>query len=71
MKTQLDRAKDGEITQEMKEAAIYDDVSPEFIRDGIANGHIVIYGNPQRKSRVIGIGQGPQNKDKCKYRDFP
>ena len=62
MKTQLDRSRDGEITQEMKEAAVYDDVSPEFIRDGIANGHIVIYGNPQRKSRVVGIGQGLRTK---------
>ena len=62
MKTQLDRARDGEITQEMKDAAVYDDVSPEFIRDGIANGHIVIYGNPQRKSRVVGIGQGLRTK---------
>ena len=62
MKTQLDRARDGEIRQEMKEAAVYDDVSPEFIRDGIANGHIVIYGNPQRKSRVVGIGQGLRTK---------
>ena len=62
MKTQLDRARNGEITQEMKEAAIYDDVSPEFIREGIANGHIVIYGNPQRKSRVVGIGQGLRTK---------
>ena len=62
MKTQLDRARDGEITQEMKEAAVYDDVSPEFIRDGIANGHIVIYGNPQRKTRVVGIGQGLRTK---------
>jgi phosphomethylpyrimidine synthase len=62
METQLDRARDGEITQEMKEAAVYDDVSPEFIRDGIANGHIVIYGNPQRKSRVVGIGQGLRTK---------
>ena len=62
MKTQLDRARDGEITQEMKEAAVYDDVSPEFIRDGIANGHIVIYGNPQRKSTVVGIGQGLRTK---------
>jgi len=62
MKTQLDRARDGEITQEMNEAAVYDDVSPEFIRDGIANGHIVIYGNPQRKSRVVGIGQGLRTK---------
>ncbi len=62
MKTQLDRARDGEITQEMKEAAVYDDVSPEFISDGIANGHIVIYGNPQRKSTVVGIGQGLRTK---------
>ncbi len=62
MKTQLDSARDGEITQEMKEAAVYDDVSPEFIRDGIANGHIVIYGNPQRKSTVVGIGQGLRTK---------
>ncbi len=62
MKTQLDRARDGEITQEMKEAAVYDDVSPEFIREGIANGHIVIYGNPQRKSTVVGIGQGLRTK---------
>ena len=62
MKTQLDRARDGEITQEMKEAAVYDDVSPEFIRDGIANGRIVIYGNPQRKSTVVGIGQGLRTK---------
>ncbi len=47
MKTQLERARDGEITQKMREAAEYDDVSPEFIRDGIAKGRIVIYGNPQ------------------------
>ena len=62
MKTQLDRAREGEITPEMKEAAVYDDVTPEFIRDGIANGHIVIYGNPQRKSKVVGIGQGLRTK---------
>jgi phosphomethylpyrimidine synthase len=62
MKTQLERARDGEITQEMQEAAKYDDVSPEFIRDGIAKGRIVIYGNPQRKSRVVGIGQGLKTK---------
>ncbi len=62
MKTQLDRAREGEITPEMQEAALYDDVSPEFIRDGIAKGHIVIYGNPQRKSRVIGIGNGLRTK---------
>lgn len=62
MKTQLDLAREGTITAGMKEAAVYDDVTPEFIRDGIANGTIVIYGNPNRKSRVIGIGQGLRTK---------
>ncbi len=62
MKTQLDLAREGVITENMKEAAIYDDVTPEFIRDGIANGTIVIYGNPNRKSRVIGIGGGLKTK---------
>jgi phosphomethylpyrimidine synthase len=62
MKTQLDRAREGEITPEMKEAAVYDDVTSEFIRDGVANGHIVIYGNPQRKSKVVGIGSGLRTK---------
>ncbi|MCF6148530.1 MAG: phosphomethylpyrimidine synthase ThiC [Candidatus Kuenenia sp.] len=62
MKTQLELARDGIITDAMKEAAAYDDVSPEFIRDGIAKGHIVIYGNPNRKSRVVGIGKGLKTK---------
>ena len=62
MKTQLDLAREGAITEQMKEAAAYDDVSPEFIRDGIANGTIVIYGNPNRRARVIGIGKGLKTK---------
>ncbi len=62
MKTQLVRARDEEITQAMKAAAKYDDVSPEFIREGIAKGQIVIYGNPKRESRVIGIGKGLRTK---------
>ena len=38
MKTQLELAREGIITEAMKEAAAYDDVSPEFIREGIAKG---------------------------------
>ncbi|MCF6158738.1 MAG: phosphomethylpyrimidine synthase ThiC [wastewater metagenome] len=62
MKTQLELAREGVITDAMKEAAVYDDVSPEFIREGIAKGQIVIYGNPHRKSRVVGIGKGLRTK---------
>lgn len=62
MKTQLELAREGVITEQMRQAADYDDVSPEFIKDGIANGTIVIYGNPNRKSRVIGIGKGLKTK---------
>ena len=62
MKTQLERAREGEITPQMEEAAGYDGVCPEFIRDGIARGWIVLHGNPHRKSRVVGIGKGLRTK---------
>lgn len=62
MKTQLELAREGIITEAMKEASAYDDVSPEFIREGIAKGQIVIYGNPNRKARVVGIGKGLKTK---------
>ncbi|MBI5308937.1 MAG: phosphomethylpyrimidine synthase ThiC, partial [Planctomycetes bacterium] len=62
MKTQLEIAREGIISDAMKEAAVYDDVTPEFIREGIAKGQIVIYGNPNRKARVVGIGKGLRTK---------
>ncbi|MDO8136345.1 MAG: phosphomethylpyrimidine synthase ThiC [Candidatus Brocadiales bacterium] len=62
MKTQLERARVGEITPQMEEAARYDDVCPEFIREGVAKGNIVLYGNPHRTSRVVGIGKGLRTK---------
>lgn len=62
MKTQLERARQGEITPEMEEAASYDEVCPELIRDGVAKGCIVLYGNPHRKSKVVGIGKGLRTK---------
>ncbi|HHT9126377.1 MAG TPA: phosphomethylpyrimidine synthase ThiC [Candidatus Brocadiia bacterium] len=62
MKIQMEVARKGEITSAMEEAAKYDNVCPEFIRDGIANGTIVISGNVHRKSRVVGIGKGLRTK---------
>ena len=67
MKTQLEMARNGEMTSAMEEAARYDDVCPEFIRDGIVNGTIVISGNVHRKSRVVGIGKGLRTKVNASY----
>src|SRR5574340_1839049 len=62
MKTQLELAREGILTEAMKEAAAYDDVTAEFICEGITKGQIVIYGNPNRKARGIGIGKGLKTK---------
>ncbi|MCP4022320.1 MAG: phosphomethylpyrimidine synthase ThiC [Desulfobacteraceae bacterium] len=63
MKTQLEQAKDGIITQEMKMVALNEGLSPQFIREHTAKGQIVIPCNPKRKNqKVIGIGKGLRTK---------
>ncbi len=56
--TLISSAKRGIITEEMKKVAIKERVSPEFIRDGIADGRIVITKNAGRNIEPIGIGEG-------------
>ena len=52
--TQLEQARRGIITPEMKEAALYDDhVTAEFIAEGIKAGNIVIPHNVNRKFKTI------------------
>jgi len=56
--TQLERAKRGEITPEMKEAASAESVEAEFIRENVAAGRIVILANKnrgQKKTCAIGV----------------
>lgn len=57
--TQLLRALKGVITPEMEQVAAKEKVTPEFIRQGVAEGTIVIPSNKQRKNVVpTGVGKG-------------
>lgn len=61
--TQIDHAKRGEITPLMKTVAEDEGLSPEYIRNGVASGTIVIPSNSKNHSkRCIGIGKGLRTK---------
>lgn len=61
--TQLEHARKGIITDKMKETALGEGVSPEFIRDGIACGNIIICHNVKhRNSRPLAVGRGLRTK---------
>lgn len=62
MATQLERARRGEITNEMRMVAMDEGVTPEFIRAGVARGHIVIPKNHRHDFRAIGVGTGITTK---------
>ncbi len=59
VKTQIISANEGIITDEMRTVAEAEGVSPEFVRDGVKEGSIVILKNNQRKdSTPVGVGAG-------------
>lgn len=60
--TQMDDARKGVITQEMKSVAKSENVDEEFIRKSIANGTIVIPNNIGRSAKPVGIGAGLRTK---------
>ena len=61
--TQLEYARQGTITALMEEAALAEGVSPEFIRDGVAAGNIVICHNRTRGGgRPLAVGKGLRTK---------
>ena len=63
MSTQLEQARAGILTQEMKVVADHEGVPHECIRDKVALGEIVIPCNPKRKDQIIrGIGTGLRTK---------
>ena len=60
---QLDQARKGIVTKEMKEAALHEGVTPEFIRDGIVAGTRIICHNIKHKNgRPLAVGQGLRTK---------
>src|SRR3989304_4853043 len=58
MSTQLIKAKQGIITDEMRIVAEDEGIDPEFVREGVARGHIVIPKNIHHHFRPRGIGKG-------------
>jgi phosphomethylpyrimidine synthase len=61
--TQLEYARQGTITDKMKEAAANEGVAPEFIRAGIAAGNIVICHNIKHENgRPLAVGKGLRTK---------
>ncbi|MBI5048346.1 MAG: phosphomethylpyrimidine synthase ThiC [Deltaproteobacteria bacterium] len=62
MSTQIESARKGIITKEMKEVAVFEGKPPEYIRDMIACGQMVIPNNTNRKARLVGIGNGLRTK---------
>ena len=61
--TQLDLARQGVITEKMKNAAMAEGVSPEFIRDGVAAGNIVICHNVKHIHGIpLAVGAGLRTK---------
>ena len=61
--TQLEKARKGEITEEMKSAAADEGVTAEYIREGIADGTIVICRNINHKSiKPLAVGCGLRTK---------
>ncbi len=55
-------ARRGIVTVEMKQVAAQEGVTEDFIRRGVAEGHIVIPVSPYRNVRICGIGEGLRTK---------
>ncbi|HKE00538.1 MAG TPA: phosphomethylpyrimidine synthase ThiC [Planctomycetota bacterium] len=62
MSTQIECARRGEITPEMRAVAEDEGVAAELVRDGVARGTIVIPHNPRHRFRAIGVGKGLSTK---------
>lgn len=60
--TQMDDAKKGIITEEMKAVAKAENVTEEFIRKSVAQGTIAIPSNTGRDVKAVGIGAGLRTK---------
>ncbi len=61
--TQLERARRGIITEEMKSCAEQEGASPEFIRKGMEDGNIVVVRNNRHKAiQPLAVGKGLRTK---------
>ena len=63
MRTQIELAREGVVTEQMQAVAADENLDAELVRDRVAKGQIVIPANPCRKGqKVVGIGKGLRTK---------
>ena len=62
MKTQLEFAREGMVTDRMRAVALEEGLEPEVVRDKVKNGEVVVLGNRVRNPRPVGIGKGLRTK---------
>lgn len=60
--TQIERAREGIITEEIEKVSGDEAVAPEVLREYVASGKVVIPSNKNRVARVIGIGKDLRTK---------
>lgn len=60
--TRMDLARKGTVTDEVREVAIDEGISPEQLASDIANGLTVIPRNPRHTIKPLGIGRGLRTK---------
>lgn len=61
--TQLEQARNGTITNEMKQSALKEGVEPNYIRSSVADGVVIITKNKRHKSiEPLAIGRGLRTK---------
>ena len=58
----VDDARSGIVTEEMRTVARQEGVTEDFVRRGIAGGHITIPVSPYRDVKICGIGEGLRTK---------
>ncbi len=59
--TELEAARQGQITEAMRKAAEAEGVSPEFIREGVSRGTIVLI-KARQSGQVVAVGEGVRTK---------
>ena len=62
MKTQIECAREGLVTEQMEQVALREQLSAAYIREQVALGTIVIPWNHNRKPQAVGIGKGLSTK---------
>ncbi|HEY4743200.1 MAG TPA: phosphomethylpyrimidine synthase ThiC [Desulfuromonadaceae bacterium] len=62
MLTQIESARQGILTPQMEAVALSEAVAPEYVRQMVAEGKIVIPWNHNRKPKAVGIGKGLATK---------